>query len=246
MNDMISTIAELSELVSSGGNFWDNKLTTVIYRGHGARSFQLKPKVGRATAPPNSATGEVNEELILELFRNQSVDRLSTPCADQWELLALGQHHGLPTRLLDWTRSPLVALYFAVFKEYEAFDKDGKPKEEDAEIIAWRCEKKSLEDQDKLLEERGSPFRIEETIRYVPRIVTPRLRVQKGLFTVHHDPRNVYVPPSGDKVQRICVPYGKRKDLKKSLFHHGIDHSVLFPDLDGLTRHIEWCQTACH
>jgi hypothetical protein len=247
----ITTIAELSELVGSRKqsgsaglreSFWDDKKTTVIYRGHGAKSFELKPKVGRLKPPHDSATGEVNEELILKLFRNQSVDRLLTPCVDDWELLALAQHHGLPTRLLDWTRSPLVALFFAVRYECEKRNKDGQPKEEDAEIIAWSCDKRDLEHQDAFLA-REKPFRIRKTIRYVPRIVTPRLRVQKGLFTVHHEPKEVYKPPP-DQVFRIRIPYNRRKDLKESLFYHGIDESVLFPDdLDALARHIEWCQT---
>jgi hypothetical protein len=246
-NATINTIAELSYLVDKDKRFWDEDETTVIYRGHGARSFKLIPKVGRAKAPHDSATpGKVNEELILELFRNQSVDRLAAPCANDWELLALAQHHGLPTRLLDWTRSPLVALYFAVCEEFETrydgtTNQKGKPKREDAEIIAWRCAKIGLKDLKNRLA-NNSPFEIDHTIRYVPRIVTPRLRVQKGLFTVHHKPKQDYEPPG--RVVRIRIPYKKREKLKESLFYHGIDESVLFPDdLGALARHIEWCQT---
>ncbi len=63
----IATLAKLSELVDQDKNFWDKGTTTVIYRGHGAKSFRLRPKVGRLTAPPDSATpGKVNEDLILE------------------------------------------------------------------------------------------------------------------------------------------------------------------------------------
>lgn len=240
----ITTIAALSDLVEK--NFQDHKKTTVIYRGHGAESFKLLPKIGRPKPPKppeNSATGQVNEALIFQLFRNQSVDRLITPCANDWELLALAQHHGLPTRLLDWTRSPLVALYFAVCKEFETREgtkQEGNAKDEDAEIIAWRCPEITLAVQ------KNSPFKISNVKRYVPRIVSPRLRAQKGLFTVHPKPMEDYKLPDSDIV-RIRIPNKERRQLKKSLFRHGIDESVLFPDsLDALARHIEWCQTDSH
>lgn len=236
----ITTIAALSDLVES--KFKDDKRTTILYRGHGAASFVLRPKVGRHHPPENSKSGEVNEKLMIELFRRQSVDRISIADADDWELLAIAQHHGLATRLLDWTRSPLVALYFSVCCQCETRSKDkdseGRPMREDAEIIAWRCPKIDLT---KPLPEKG-PFAINKTIRYVPRIVTLRLRAQRGVFTVHPNPTEEFKPEEGLCV-RIRIPYEKRKCLKDSLYRHGIHEEVLFPDLDGLARHIQWCQT---
>lgn len=230
----VTTIAELSELV--GSQFKDDKLTTVLYRGHGAASFILRPKVGRLRPPANSTKKDVNESLMLELFRRQSPGRIQVAAEDDWELLAIAQHHGLATRLLDWTRSPLVALYFCVWKEYETRDSCGSPQREDAEIVAWRCRK---EDLSKQLPTCG-PLKIKKPIRYIPRIVTPRLRAQSGVFTVHPAPKEEFKPPG---IIRIRIPNADRKALKNSLFRHGIHESTMFPDLDGLARHIEWCQT---
>ena len=237
-NDIcVCSIAKLSELVES--QFKDDKGTTVLYRGHGAASFRLRPKVGRLLPTPNSSKKTVNEDLMLELFRRQSADRLEVAAQHDWELLAVAQHHGLPTRLLDWTRSPLVALYFSVCKEFESRDPDGRPLREDSEILAWRVPKESLSQP---LPKCG-PLKIKETIRYIPRIVTSRLRAQGGVFTVHPAPTQVFVPGG---LVRLRIPYNSRKELKASLFRHGVHEAVRFPDLDGLARHIEWCQTKCH
>jgi len=237
-NPCIGSLAELSKLIES--EFQDDPSTTVLYRGHGAMSFRLRPKVGRCLPVTNSTKKVVNEKLILELFRRQSTDRLEVATADDWELLAVAQHHGLATRLLDWTRSPLVALYFSVRNECESRDSDGQPRSEDAEILAWRCPK---EDLSKRLPKKG-PLQIKETMRYIPRIVTSRLRAQSGAFTVHSDPTEDFMPEG--KLVRVRIPFDKRKELKDSLFRHGVHEAVLFPDIDGLARHIEWCQTKCH
>lgn len=230
----ICSVAELSRLIES--EFRDDKRTTVLYRGHGAASFSLRPKVGRLLPSPNSIGTAVNEKLMLELFRRQSADRLEVSAASDWEILAIAQHHGLPTRLLDWTRSPLVALYFSVRSEYESRDESGRPQCEAAEILAWRCSKKDLS---KPLPEK-SPLDIKETVRYIPRIVTSRLRAQSGVFTAHPSPTQLFAP---NGLVRIRIPCDRRKELKASLFRHGVHEAVLFPDMDGLARHIEWLQT---
>lgn len=232
MPKIVTSIAGLSELVES--QFKDDKITTVLYRGHGAASFVLRPKVGRLLPSANSTEKHVNERLMFELFRRQSPDRIQVAAEDDWELLAIAQHHGLATRLLDWTRNPLVALYFCVWKEHETRDLGGKPLCEDAEIVAWRCPK---EDLSKPL---PPPFEIKEPIRYVPRIVTTRLRAQSGVFTAHPAPKEEFNPPG---IVRIRIPNAARKALKNSLFRHGIHEGTMFPDLDGLARHIQWCQT---
>lgn len=230
----ITSIAEFSALIER--RFPGSRDTAIVYRGHGAASFLLRPKVGRLYPPMNSGRSRVNETLMLELFRRQSVDRTVVITANDWELLAIAQHHGMATRLLDWTRNPLAALYFAVCRKHEAWDKEGKPLEEEAEVLVWESPK---EDLTKKLP--TSPFKITRSLKYIPRITTPRLRVQSGLFTAHPDPTLIFSPP---RMQRIRIPYSKRKELKDSLHRHGINEGVLFPDIDGLARHIEWLQTA--
>lgn len=234
-NDLrISSISELSSHVE---NYFVNEGgSTVIYRGHGSDSFQLRPKAYRHKAPKKLGGGPINEELMIEMFRRQSPDKVLITPTNDWELLAIAQHHKMATRLLDWTRNPLVALYFAVCNEFEHLDKQTQsPILDDAQIVAWRSPKEKLsKDLPK------NPLKIRRVVKYVPRITTPRLRVQSGLFTVHPPSEKDFNP---DNLVRMRIPYLLRKPLKDSLFRHGINESVLFPDVDGLASHINWCQT---
>jgi hypothetical protein len=147
----------------------------------------------------------------------------------------------MATCLLDWTRSPLVALFFCVWKEVEKRQKDGELTGEDAELIAWRCGKVDLTQP---LPKRG-PFGIKKVIKYVPRVVTPRLRAQGGVLTAHPQPNVDFVPTDG-KLFRFRIPQDQRKPIKKALFRLGIHEASLFPDLEALARHVEWCQTKCY
>jgi hypothetical protein len=123
-----------------------------------------------------------------------------------------------------------------VCKEHETRDSSGRPQCEDAEIVAWRCPKKDLS---KPLPPCG-PLKIKKPIKYIPRIVTTRLRAQSGVFTAHSAPMEEFNPAG---IVRIRIPYAHRKALKDSLFRHQIHEGTIYPDLDGLARHIQWCQT---
>lgn len=161
---------------------------------------------------------------VLKLFKDQAMPHLSFQPEDDWEWLSLAQHHGLPTRLLDWSRNPLVAAYFAV----------EEPHAGDSAVYAYRSSKS-------LKEGRGSPFDIDNVERFIPRHVTRRITSQAGLFTAHPDPTK----PFGSRaaVDKLIIKQPFRKDLKSILFRYGIHRASLFPDLDGLSKHIEWLRT---
>jgi hypothetical protein len=83
--------------------------TRWVFRGCGSPEFEFIPTIGRAQA--YSRENEIN---IFRAFQRSATLLLKAPPSNDWEWMALAQHHGLPTRLLDWTTNPLVACFFAV------------------------------------------------------------------------------------------------------------------------------------
>ena len=85
--------------------------------------YPLKPFIGRYDHLLSKSFRERDEleREVLEVFSNHLITHVQHVPRSDWEALAIAQHHGLPTRFMDWTENPLVALYFAV-RETKADD----------------------------------------------------------------------------------------------------------------------------
>jgi len=126
--------------------------------------------------------------------------------------------------LLDWSRNPLVALYFAV--EHETTSDSALYVLKGYNMLSTR--------------KYPHPNECKELSKFVPDRITPRITTQLGVFTIHPEPDK---PFDSDDVDKLIIPNKIRKDLKKILDTYGINRASLFPDLDGLAVHITYQTT---
>jgi hypothetical protein len=196
---------------------------SVIYRGVASSKYELVPKVGRRRRG-NKVLEPKDERYMLGLFKQRAIAHLDRTPDNDWEWLAIAQHHGLPTRLLDWTRNPLVAAYFAVVEKHNG----------DSAIYAYRSNTYVQ------IQKHEDPFKVDRVARVIPNHTTVRITVQSGLFRIHPKPAKPFTDAAIDK---FVIPAKRRQAIKKTLNKVGIDTSSLFPDLDGIARHIDWLRT---
>jgi hypothetical protein len=196
-----------------------------VFRGVLSSEHALVPKLGRKEMRFLRDL-KVAESKMLRLFRNQAAPYLPRLDMSAWELLAIAQHHGLPTRMLDWSRNPLVAAYFAVETEVTG----------DSAVYVLKGEKF-------IDTESVSPFELQQVSKYIPIHITPRITAQAGLFTVHPDPGKALDSPS---IEKLVIPATFRHKLKTILYRYGVHRAALFPGLEGIASHIQWLCTDSH
>lgn len=229
---MVNSFEEFHQLVAKY-----EPETRHYFRGVSKSYYELIPKVGRILKA-SLVIGYFNERTIFTMFKNQAIPYLDRKPADDWEWLALAQHHGLPTRLLDWTTNPLVALYFAVCDEIDMEKARAEKPDYDGSSAVYHLIYKS---GPLATEKYPDPLSFDKNCALVslPHI-TSRLKAQSGVFTIQKDPRkplDQLVRPG--RVTRLAIPYDLRRELRLILYGYGVHQASLFPSLDGLAAHIE-------
>jgi hypothetical protein len=245
--DPIATVQDLLARVDqlrseSGGR-------TTWYRGQSdAEEHKLIPKIAR----PHKFNGKKiewfnadQEYELLHRFTRRAyphAERIMSP----WEALLLGRHYGLPTRLLDWTRNPLTALFFSCVED---MGKDGdvwaivraESVKNEIDALGDKHPLKLYPSEDRSL----LPGETKDAIRIVyPFYNSPRILAQDGAFTYHSrpsEPLDKYALLKFDEDRldishlfRIRVKQSAKTDIICTLDSLGVNRRFVYPDLEGI------------
>jgi hypothetical protein len=241
----VESWGELHELLYE--NSWNESLrlfrSSYAFRGMTDAASDLRSGLIRLGGDPEL------ERQLMRAFRKYAAQD-AVPHDTDWDWLALGQHHGLPTRLLDWTYSPYVALHFAT-QNMERYDVDG---------VVWRVDYVRAHEmlpqrlRAALEEEGANVFTTELLAEAAPSLadldgkfalfVEPpsfdaRIVNQYALFSVvsrAETKLDEWIAKHEDIALRIVIPAELKWEVRDKLDQANITERVLFPGLDGISR----------
>ena len=234
VQEYLDVIQKVKDNQESVGNKAD-----LIFRGQ-CEDKPLLPKLARL-AKESLLNGTIQnvEKLILNEFERNYLPLSEFKPANDWDLMALAQHYGLPTRLLDWSYSALIALWFAV-------KRPGKEREDKSysDGVVWILATKT--EDFRTIRKDKTPFDVKATKVFRSTVVSRRISSQIGLFTLHliEKTGKVYkfetTKEFKERLIKITIQSSNFAKLRKQLDILGVNHATVFPDLGGLCDHLEW------
>ena len=233
---------------------WDDKIMryrdNCIYRGASDCQWELVPSLNRVCAHDLTL-----ESHVFRSFRKYGYAELAG-YSGFWRLLPVAQHHGLPTRLLDWTYSPLVAAHFAT-EDTDCYDRDGviwrldvtdfkrflpaplqnKLRETGSNIFTIGMLEKVIPDFEQMRALSDEPY----ALFFEPSSMIDRIVNQYALFSVVSDPAVLLddiIRLRGVACRRIIIPKEVKLEIRDKLDYINISERMIYPGLDGVCRWI--------
>ncbi len=223
MENKIEKVQDLVDLIDKIGQ------KSFLYRGQSKHEYGLTPSLGRYSDKAKKRGFDLDSkcEHALSIFQSELPEYYGKQLNSEMELLALAQHHGLPTKLIDWSLSPLIALYFAVEKSSK----------QDAALFVLDTNKAKLNWRHDRNYQQQEAEELDSFI-YMPRHVTTRLKSQQGVFTYHKD----YSKDQGDLefITKYIIPGKYVNSIRFQLLCLGITEKVVYSDLDGFCRDLKF------
>ena len=246
----ITSWNDLSDQLYAGA--WQETIgrfrSTEVYRGLPDARYELTTSLMRL-----GRGYEVLEGHLLRTFRRYA-HRYTTPGDSIWNWLAVAQHHGLPTRLLDWTYSPYVALHFATDEAHHSgadsaiwcidYVKSNRllpdhlraiQREEGADVFTAEMLSRAastLSAFDRLAPEPFVAF-------FEPPSLDDRIVNQFALFSLPSSATirlDQWLETHEDLARKIVIPAEAIREMRDKLDQANITERVLFPGLDGISR----------
>lgn len=200
-----------------------NESGEVLYRGQRDSYWGLQSGISRHEYAHllSPSKRKLYEKKLFQQFKLKArpyIEGQIVPKTD-WEWLILGQHYGLPTMLLDWTRNPLCALYFSVRGNHG--DRDGI-------IYAYHHVSHPLN-----LDDYPDPMKLKRIELIEPTKVTPRVVAQDSVFTAEPS-SNVYSEKltKNGVVESWYIRANNIERIRNELGNLGINEDSIFPNLE--------------
>lgn len=243
-------VKSIEDVLDTAMKFLAMGLGYAWFRGQPAarNDWQLLPKAFRGTKL-------LNEYRLATEFRLRAAGRATSlpPWEDAASWLCLMQHYGLPTRLLDWSTSPLIAAFWSVF------DPRNEHAEEEGEIFCFHPAQfnRSLgypADIFPLCMDHSTVATLcrgaftagtvnsgnQDICAAMPQHRDLRMMIQQSMFTVHNTAVALEDLPNATKqIIRLSVDKDAKKKISEQLRACGINIAYLFPDLSNLSMWLE-------
>lgn len=235
---------------------WDDRIgrfrSPYVFRGVCDACVNLTPSLARL-AGDYEDTARL-ERHMLRNFRKYAHLEATMDMNSVWNWLALAQHHGLQTRLLDWTYSPLVAVHFAT-DDVRHFDIDGaiwcfdhrqanrllpnelRQQAESAGLDVFTAD--MLDRVADSLEKFDALCKTEFVVFLEPPSLDARIVNQFALFSAVNSPAkglDALLASNPDFAKKIVIPAELKWEVRDMLDQTGITERMLYPGLDGLSR----------
>lgn len=249
----VTTFQEYLEQVDQDQN---GDLSSLWYRGVGKHTHKLTPSIFRNSAIDNSDKLFDVEKKLITRFEERSVPYLQNKL-DPWELLFLMQHYGMPTRLLDWTENPLIALFFALSSARKndagIYDQDAavwvlSPSKWNQFVFSHQSYQGGAMSPSELSINGAYGLKsTKENINEIPAAIlgihnSPRIVAQRGSFCIFGkslDPmEDIFSTRAfdNDALKKLIIPANSIAPLLNKIIWMGITDSVIYPGLEGLAR----------
>jgi hypothetical protein len=232
ITSLVEKVKEINELLK--GQIW--------WRGQNDFKWKLDPHIFRSQLNGYDEKSGMRRFIQKAHSRHVSVPSIS----EMHNWLFLMQHYGLPTRLLDWTESPLIACYFATDRGEDKADgalyalSPYKLNEAQTGLrkLLMPYDTQAVEIIESIFKDNQE--NVQSIIAIRPAEVDIRLLTQLSAFTLHgHNKSLEELSNSQEYIIKIKIPQNSKKGLREELKHLGIRESNIFPDLWHLAQEIK-------